>query len=130
MGVSRAVNAGGVPFAEDRARTRAGRAWDRCYYPPGAARHLLAVLASGDLTPALAEMTVPTFVIHGALDPLINVSGGKATAGAIPGSQLIIVPDMGHALAPTVWPTVINAIAEHAGEHGPARQGQAEGGRR
>jgi pimeloyl-ACP methyl ester carboxylesterase len=116
--VSRAVNGSGVPFAEDRARARAGRAWDRCYHPASGVRHMLAVLASGDLTRALKGMQVPTLVIHGARDPLVDPSGGRATAAAVPNAELLVVPEMGHALAPAVWPTIIDAVADHAAGRG------------
>jgi pimeloyl-ACP methyl ester carboxylesterase len=60
-------------------------------------------------------VTVPAVVVHGANDPLINVSGGEATARAIPGARLVVVPGMGHDLPEGVWPIVIDAIVNNAG---------------
>jgi pimeloyl-ACP methyl ester carboxylesterase len=53
-------------------------------------------------------------VIHGAADPLIGVSGGEATAKAIPGARLVVVPGMGHDLPQPVWSTVIDAVVDNA----------------
>ena len=39
-----------------------------------------------------ATVTVPTLVLHGEADPLIGVSGGAATAAAIPGARLVTFP--------------------------------------
>ena len=48
--------------------------------------------------PALAEVRVPTLVIHGLRDQLVLPSGGIATARAVPGARLLMFPDMGHDL--------------------------------
>ena len=99
---------GGTSRVDDgRARAEAEAAYDRCYYPEGTARQLVAILASGDRTEQLRAVRVPTLVVHGEVDPLVNVSGGKATAAAIPGSKLLVVPGMGHDMPEQVWPQVV-----------------------
>ena len=55
---------------------------------------------------------MPTLVIHGAEDQLIAVSGGQATAEAIPGAELVVIDGMGHDLPELLWPTVAERIAE------------------
>jgi pimeloyl-ACP methyl ester carboxylesterase len=62
----------------------------------------------------LNRVKVPSLVIHGDADPLLKVDCGMATANAIPGSTLEIIPGMGHALPEAVWPQVIEAICAHA----------------
>jgi len=57
---------------------------------------------------------LPTTVIHGDADPLVNISGGRATAEAIPGAKLVILPGMGHDLPRELWPQIIDAIVENA----------------
>jgi pimeloyl-ACP methyl ester carboxylesterase len=52
--------------------------------------------------------------VHGEVDPLLNVSGGRATAEAIPGAELVTVPAMAHDLPPSAWDTIIDAIARTA----------------
>ncbi|MGA2012642.1 MAG: alpha/beta hydrolase [Solirubrobacteraceae bacterium] len=101
-------------FEEDRKRERAGRMFDRGYYPAGSARQLAAIVTARDRTAALREVRAPTTVIHGDADPLVDVSGGRATAEAIPGAKLVILAGMGHDLPRELWPQVIGAIAENA----------------
>ena len=52
-------------------------------------------------------------MIHGDADPLVNVSGGRATAGSIPGARLVEIPGMGHDMPPVLWPQIIDAIVEN-----------------
>ncbi len=64
----------------------------------GTAHQLVAVNASPDRTTGLRAVRVPTLVVHGLLDRLVRPSGGIATARAVPGSRLVMFPDMGHDL--------------------------------
>jgi pimeloyl-ACP methyl ester carboxylesterase len=88
----------GFPLHEDYYRARAAAGYDRAEHPWGAPRQLLAILASPDRTPELKALDVPTLVIHGQDDQLIQPSGGQATAEAIPGATLWLIPGMGHEL--------------------------------
>jgi pimeloyl-ACP methyl ester carboxylesterase len=108
------IGSPGFDLDEDFLRWRAGATYDRSMYPDGFKRQLAAIIASGDRTKALADVTVPTVVIHGADDPLITVSGGEATARAIPGAELVVIPGMGHDLPPGVWQQVIDTITANA----------------
>ena len=114
VGASRVLASPGFPFDEERARQRGALSYDRCFYPAGVARQLLASLASGDRTPALRSLQVPTLVIHGDRDPLVTPSGGRATAAAIPGARLLVVPGMGHDIPREAWETIADAIVELA----------------
>jgi pimeloyl-ACP methyl ester carboxylesterase len=106
----------GPGFPEDEARDleRANRAYDRGLNPPGVARQLAAIIASGNRTDALKAVRVPTLIIHGDADPLVPVEGGVATARAIPDAKLLRIPGMGHALPISLWGQLIDAIAAHA----------------
>jgi pimeloyl-ACP methyl ester carboxylesterase len=106
----RVVGSPGFPFDEDGLRDRTGRAFDRAHDPPGVMRQLAAVAASGDRTERLRDVRVPTLVIHGREDPLAHVSGGEATAEAIPGAELVIYDGMGHDLPRALWPDLIDRI--------------------
>lgn len=97
-------------FDEERARARAERAYDRCFYPRGVGHQLLAILASGSRDEALRELDVPALVIHGTADPLVTPSGGEHTAEVLQGSELLMLEGMGHDLPPYYWPQVIDAI--------------------
>jgi pimeloyl-ACP methyl ester carboxylesterase len=112
----RELSGPGFAFDEDRARALAAALYDRCFCPEGAARQLLAVLASGNRRPALAELTLPTLVIHGDADPLVPVEQGRDTAQAVPGADLLIIEGMGHSLPPQAWPRIVDAIVTHTRE--------------
>jgi pimeloyl-ACP methyl ester carboxylesterase len=77
-------------------------------------RQHLAIYASGDRTAALARVTAPALVVHGEADPLIQLSGGQATAAALPDAELLAVPGMGHDLPRKIWPTLVAVISRHA----------------
>jgi pimeloyl-ACP methyl ester carboxylesterase len=98
------------PFDESARRERAGRMFERGIHPAGSARQMAAILTAADRTEELRRLRAPTTVIHGAADPLVNISGGRATAEAIPGSHLMIVPGMGHDLPRQLWPQIVDAI--------------------
>jgi pimeloyl-ACP methyl ester carboxylesterase len=99
---------------EERVRDLAGATYDRCHHPAGTGRQLAAVLASGSRTAALKELDLPAVVIHGEADPLLPLRGGRATANAIPGAELITIPGMGHDLPKELWPTFVEAIVGNA----------------
>jgi pimeloyl-ACP methyl ester carboxylesterase len=104
------IGSPGYPPDEERLRALIGASYDRSYHPMGFLRQLAGVLASGNRTDRLASIAVPTVVIHGADDPLIQVSGGEATAKAIPGAKLVKIEGMGHDLPPALWPRLVDEI--------------------
>ena len=104
---------GSQPPDRDRILDLAERAYDRGYHPEGTARQFAAVVASPDRTPELGELGVPTTVIHGAEDPLIGVSGGEATAAAIPGAELVVIEGMGHDLPLWALERITAALASN-----------------
>jgi pimeloyl-ACP methyl ester carboxylesterase len=93
---SRVGGSPGYPRDEKEIAERAGRAYDRCY----------------DRTERLRGLQVPALVIHGLDDRMCDVSGGRATADAIPGAELILVEGMGHDLPPGLRPQLAERIAE------------------
>jgi pimeloyl-ACP methyl ester carboxylesterase len=112
--VWRTIGSPGFPFDEPRIRDRAGRQFDRCFHPAGTARQLAAVLAHGSRRARLRDVRAPTLVIHGSEDPLVPVEGGKDTAAAIPGAELLIIEGMGHDLPRGAWGRIVDAIVSHA----------------
>lgn len=115
MNVWRKIWSPGFPFEEKRARTFIEESYDRSYYPQGAVRQNIALIANGDRRPLLSTIAVPTLVIHGADDPLIPVEGGKDTVRVIPGAKLLIMNGMGHDMPKGVWAETVDAISENAG---------------
>lgn len=108
------VGSPGFERDDDWIRERAGMSFDRSFNPAGTARQLGAIIKSGDRTDQLRTIEAPTLVIHGDSDKLVNVSGGRATAKAIPGAQLRVIKGLGHDLPRGSWPQIVDAIAEHA----------------
>jgi pimeloyl-ACP methyl ester carboxylesterase len=112
------IGSPGFPRDEDDLRRHAAMAFERGHDPASAGRQLAAILASGDRTAELAKIRVPTLVIHGTKDRLVNPSGGRATAKAIPGARLLTIPGMGYDLPRGAWPQIIEGIAENAARAG------------
>ena len=102
----------GFPRDEADLRELATASYDRGHDPRGSQRQLWAIVAGRDRTPDLRRLNVPATVIHGAEDKLVRPSGGRATARAIPGAQLLEIPGMGHGLPRGAWPQIIGAIAD------------------
>ncbi|MEM1333234.1 MAG: alpha/beta hydrolase [Actinomycetota bacterium] len=105
---------GGSLHDEREARERAAEAYDRCFHPAGPAFQIAAIAATGDRTERLAALSVPCLVVHGREDPLVALSGGEATAAAVPGADLLVLGRMGHDLPKVYWPQIADAIAELA----------------
>jgi pimeloyl-ACP methyl ester carboxylesterase len=116
------IGSPGFDVDEGALRARAGASYDRGIFPEGTARQLVAILVSGDRTDALGRLDVPATVIHGTDDVLIDVSGGRATAAAIPGARLELIDGMGHDMPRPVWPRLVDMIVENA-ERAAARTG-------
>lgn len=100
--------------SEDELRAAAGRSWDRRHDPHGVIRQLAAILASGSRSDALRHLTVPTLVIHGTADKLIDPSGGDRTAEVVPDAKLVVIEGMGHDLPQPLWPQLVDEIVSHA----------------
>jgi pimeloyl-ACP methyl ester carboxylesterase len=107
----KAIGSPGLPRDDDDLHEVAATSYERDHDPAGPGRQLAAILASGDRTPELRRIAVPTLVVHGSADPLVSPSGGRATARAIPGAKLMTIAGMGHDLPRAIWPQLIDAIA-------------------
>jgi pimeloyl-ACP methyl ester carboxylesterase len=105
-------------FDVDWIRTLGGQIWDRCYYPEGIARQLAAASRSPDRSVRLSSVNVPTLVVHGEADRLIDVRGGLALAEAMPHAHMLTVAGMGHELPRPIWPILVGAIVGNAQARG------------
>jgi pimeloyl-ACP methyl ester carboxylesterase len=120
-----AIGSSGFPRDEAELRDLMARSYDRSGDPRGTGRQLAAIIASGDRTPILRTIGVPTVVVHGTADKLVQPSGGRATAKAIPGARLVMIEDMGHDLPRGAWPQIIGAIVHNAARAVPAGEAAA-----
>ena len=51
-----------------------------------------------DARERLGNLRVPALVLHGAIDQLSPVAAGEELAGLIPGAELVVLADVGHAV--------------------------------
>jgi pimeloyl-ACP methyl ester carboxylesterase len=100
--------------SEEWIRSYAETAIDRCYHPQGGDRQMAAIHRSGDRTDLLTSLHMPTAVVHGLDDRLIDVAGGFATAASVPNAELHVYADMGHQLVPSLWPDYVRVIMRTA----------------
>ncbi len=96
--VNRVLTGKGAPYDEKYNMLIAEEAFNRCYYPEGVARQVSAIVTQKNRKEKLAAVSVPTLIIHGDDDPLVDLACGKDTAEAISGSKMIIMEGMGHDL--------------------------------
>ncbi len=101
----------GPLWNEEVHRENQAKSLERSFSPDGTARQLAAIMASPDRTEDLGRLTLPTLVVHGLVDRLVVPSGGIATAKAVPGSRLLMFPDMGHDIPEPRWVEMVDAIA-------------------
>jgi pimeloyl-ACP methyl ester carboxylesterase len=111
---ARTIGSPAYPWTEADLRARAEAEYRRGFNPPGVARQRQAIGADGDRTAELGRLSVPTVVLHGEADPLVQPVGGQATAAAIPGAELRMIPGMGHDLPPGLYDIFIDAICAAA----------------
>ena len=79
----------------------------------GTIRQMLSIMAAGNRENALSKLDIPSLVIHGDQDGLVNLAGGKATAQAIPKAKLKVYPGMGHDFPAELIPSIVNDIVAH-----------------
>jgi pimeloyl-ACP methyl ester carboxylesterase len=99
---------------DEAIRARAAAAYDRCFCPEGVGRQMQAIMKDGSRAAALAELRLPTLVIHGSRDTLISPSGGRRTAEVIPGARYLEIDGMGHDYPPPVWKEWVTAWSAFA----------------
>jgi pimeloyl-ACP methyl ester carboxylesterase len=97
----------------DAVRAGAAHSWDRGLSPEGVSRQFGAIIASGSRADALRTLSVPTLIVHGADDPLVNVTGGQRGAALVPDAELLVLDRMGHDLPRHHWDTLAAAILKH-----------------
>ncbi|WP_298632676.1 alpha/beta hydrolase [uncultured Umboniibacter sp.] len=80
----------------------------------GILRQMCAIVAGPARTSWLERIQAPTLVIHGDVDPLVNVEGGIDVAKTVPGAKLEIIKNWGHDLPPSMWTPLVELTSEHA----------------
>jgi pimeloyl-ACP methyl ester carboxylesterase len=108
----RALAGSGEPFDEAAVRAREKLVLERARNIDAAQNHQFAIGRSPDRIESLRALKTPTLVIHGDGDPILPLPHGKATADAIPGAKLLVIPGMGHDIAPKAQQKLTQAIVE------------------
>ena len=112
------IGSPGFPSDDAKVRSRAEETFDRGVSASGVMRQMLAVLNQPNRARSLASLRIPAAVVHGSADKMVHVSGGRATAQAIPGAELLVIDGMGHDLPAELFETfteVIRRTADRAG---------------
>lgn len=103
-------SADGVRDEDDEILRRAGEGYDRAYRPKGVGRQYGAILAQPRWHDRLGQVSVPTMVLHGEVDPLIPPACGKDVAARIPGASYVGLDGWGHDVPAKMIPTLVDKI--------------------
>ena len=117
--VFRVIGSPGFPEDETILTELCERHVRRDSHPPGMARQLVAIAASGDRTAVLRRIGAPTLVIHGEADPLLPVAAGIDTAAAIRNAKLTRIAGMGHDFPSGLHQRLVEEIATHCRASAP-----------
>lgn len=115
---ARIIGSPGYPWSDGALRERVIAEHARAFNPTGVVRQRRAIGADGDRTAELGKLTIPTVVLHGADDPLVQPVGGETTAAAIPGAELRMIPGMGHDMPAGLYDIFLDAILSAAARAG------------
>jgi pimeloyl-ACP methyl ester carboxylesterase len=114
LNIVKNIGSPGFPFDPEQQRERVLLNMRRSVYPAGLPRQLAAIIDDGCRRSRLANVTVPTLVMHGEADPLVKLEAGEDTARHISGARLVTIPGWGHDLPIPLVPRIASEIAAHA----------------
>ncbi len=117
MKLRQTIGSPGYPMPHAELRAFVEKNVDRRYYPEGANRQYLSVIASGDRVELLKTIKVPTLVMHGEEDPLLPIAGGRDVASLVPGAEFQSYPGWGHDFPAKLIPTIADRIASFCKVH-------------
>ncbi|WP_193608835.1 alpha/beta fold hydrolase [Nocardioides lijunqiniae] len=123
------IGSPGFPQSDEQVAARAEETYDRGVTPEGVLRQMLAILHQPNRSARLRSVKVPALVVHGLADKMVHVSGGRATAAAIPGAELLLIEGMGHDMPEPLFETFaagIRRTADRAASPGRS-QGRSQG---
>jgi pimeloyl-ACP methyl ester carboxylesterase len=112
--VAKVIASPGYPPDPERALKRAQVTWERGLNPSGTARQMAAIITAPDRARRLGQLSIPVTVVHGTADPLVRTVAGRATARAVPGAELVLVPGMAHDLPEPLWPHFADIVERTA----------------
>lgn len=110
----RLIGSPGYPLSPEENRQRAADTYDHGVSAGGTLRQMVAILVQPDRGPRLAALALPALVVHGLADKMVHPSGGRATARALRGSELLLIDGMGHDLPTALHESLAAAIRRTA----------------
>lgn len=114
INIAKNIGSPGFPFDPDQQREKVLKNVRRSVYPAGPPRQLAAIIDDGCRRARLANVRVPTLVLHGEDDPLVKLAAGEDTARHISGARLVTIPGWGHDIPLPLVPRVASEIVSHA----------------
>ena len=116
----KAIGSPGFPIPEAEMKERILSAVKRSFHPLGTLRQMVAIAADSTRAAELAQIRLPTLVLHGRADPLVPYPCGEDTARRIPGAKMVGIDGMGHDLAPGVVDKLLPLMQPFLGAHSQA----------
>ena len=115
--LARSVASPAYPFDEDAAREWIEREVDQGPRDQKAQSRQSGATWHGG---KLRDLHKPVLVLHGDRDPILRVSAARATAKAIDGARLVILPGVGHDLPAPLWPMIAREVRDLADRSRPS----------
>jgi pimeloyl-ACP methyl ester carboxylesterase len=109
--LAREIASPAYPFDEDAAREWIEREADSGPRDTKAQSRQVGAPWHG---PKLRDLNKPVLVLHGDRDPILRVSAARATAKAIDGARLVVLPGVGHDLPAPLWPGIAREVRQTA----------------
>lgn len=97
-------------FEQDWFQASIERAFQRGFSSAGVQRQLAAIGASQERTELLSKLELPTLIMHGDIDPLVDIRNGQATADAISHAKYKVYSGMGHTMPQELWEDMTKEI--------------------
>ena len=107
------------PQPEAALRDQIVNAMKRGHRPAGVLRQTLAVMADAHRADLLAQLRLPTLVIHGDADRMVPLACGQDTARRIPGARMCVIPGMGHDFPPGACQRMLEVWLPFLSHHTP-----------
>ena len=114
--IFRLLSGSRFPFDEQWVRSITEKSYIRGWNTNGTQNHAAAGMASPSRLEALRNLNIPTLVIHGTEDPVINYAHGVVCAKVIPGAKLLTLKGVGHEIPVEIIPETVEVILKHFGE--------------
>lgn len=85
----------------------------RGFHASAILQHQAAASVSRPRSALLADLRIPTLVIHGEQDPILPIEHGRRLAELIPAAEPLFLPELGHVVIYPLNLTVMEAIFDH-----------------